>query len=145
MRRIVVDASVVVKWLLPEREGEQDVEKALHVLHLVKASEVRVYQPPHWLAEASAVVAKLSPGTARQDIEDLCEIGFDVIETREVYVGACDLSCKLNHHLFDTLYHAVALVLDDAFLITADERYYRKAKKIGHIMLLENIVRAVGT
>ncbi|MGA7874879.1 MAG: type II toxin-antitoxin system VapC family toxin [Desulfoferrobacter sp.] len=145
MRRVVVDASVVVKWLLPEREGERDVEKALHVLQLVKASEVRVYQPPHWLAEASAVVSKLSPATAREDIEDLCEIGFDVIETREVYVGACDLSCKLNHHLFDTLYHAVALVLDDAFLITADERYYRKAEKIGHIILLENIPRAVGS
>jgi len=143
MKRIVVDASVIVKWLLPAHEGEENVEKALQVLQFVKASELSVHQPPHWLAEAAAVVTRLSPDTAKEDIEDLCEMDFEVIDTREMYLAACELSSKLNHHLFDTLYHAVALVLDDAILITADERYYRKAEAVGHIVFLENIRQAV--
>jgi hypothetical protein len=45
---------------------------------------------------------------------------------------------RLNHHLFDTLYHAVGLQAPNATLITADERYYRKAEPLGHIVLLED-------
>ena len=41
----------------------------------------------------------------------------------------------------DTLYHAVALNLPDAFLITADERFYHKAESLGHILLLKDINR----
>jgi predicted nucleic acid-binding protein len=141
MKRAVMDASVIVKWLLPDREEEEDVGEALQVLRLVKSSRINVYQPPHWLAEAAAVVTRLSPDTAMEDIEDLCEMDFEVLNTRDVYLTACELSSKLNHHLFDTLYHAVALNLPDAILITADERYYHKAESMGHIMLLEDINR----
>ena len=47
-----------------------------------------------------------------------------------------DLANGLNHHLFDTLYHAVALCEPDANLITADERYFLKASHKGKITLL---------
>jgi predicted nucleic acid-binding protein len=141
MKRIVVDASVVVKWLLPVREEEQDVEEALQVLRLIRDLRLSVHQPPHWLAEAAAVVTRLSPDNAPQDIQDLCEMGFEVIGTHEVYTRACELSSRLDHHLFDTLYHAVGLTIADATLITADERYYRKARKVGRISLLKNIGR----
>mgnify|MGYP001811251789 CR=1 FL=1 len=46
-----------------------------------------------------------------------------------------DLAIRLNHHLFDTLYHAVALHTSRAVLITADRRYFTKAEPIGHIVL----------
>jgi predicted nucleic acid-binding protein len=139
MKRVVVDASVIVKWLLPDREEEENAGEALQVLQLIKASRLEVHQPPHWLAEAAAVVTRLCSDTAMDDIEDLCEMDFEILDSREVYLKACDLSFTLNHHLFDTLYHAVALNLPDAVLITADERYYRKAESVGHIVLLENI------
>jgi predicted nucleic acid-binding protein len=48
---------------------------------------------------------------------------------------AADLSISLNHHLFDTLYHAVALE-QDAALVTADEAYFAKARHLGSIELL---------
>jgi predicted nucleic acid-binding protein len=40
--------------------------------------------------------------------------------------------------LFDTLYHATAFHFGDAVLVTADERYYRKAKGHGRITLLKD-------
>lgn len=141
MKRVVVDASVVVKWLLPDRQGEEHVAEALHVLQLIQVSPFRVWQPPHWLAEAAAVVTRLSPATARQDIEDLWALQFEILDTAEVSLTACELSSRLHHHLFDTLYHAVALNLADALLITADETYYRKAEAIGRMALLRDLDR----
>ena len=45
------------------------------------------------------------------------------------------MSIALDHHLFDTLYHAVALE-EGATLVTADETYYGKAKDLGGVGLL---------
>ena len=61
---------------------------------------------------------------------------FSVITDIEVYHKACDLSASLKQHLFDTLYHAVALTEFATMLITADEQYYRKAHKAGRIVRL---------
>ena len=68
---------------------------------------------------------------------------LETLNTTEVYLKACELSSKLCHHLFDTLYHAVALILPDAILITADEHYYRKSNSVGRILLLESIRQSV--
>ncbi|MDH5538163.1 MAG: hypothetical protein OEY03_02050 [Rhizobacter sp.] len=43
------------------------------------------------------------------------------------------LSRDLDHHLFDTLDHAVALASKDALPITADARYLAKASSSGPI------------
>ena len=52
-----------------------------------------------------------------------------------MYQRAIELACQHNHHLFDTLYHAAALE-ESATLITADRRYYDKARREGQIILL---------
>ncbi len=56
----------------------------------------------------------------------------------DVYEQACHLSVELNHHLFDTLYHAVALRASDAVFITADTQYLRKAARLGNIIELKD-------
>ena len=61
-----------------------------------------------------------------------------VVETPEVYITASKLAVSLDQHLFDTLYHAVALASPDCTLVTADERYYVKARKEGSIALLRD-------
>jgi predicted nucleic acid-binding protein len=70
MKHLVVDASVVVKWVLPDRDDEAHAEKALRILELVKESKAVIHQPPHWLAETAAVIERLSPATAIEDIRD---------------------------------------------------------------------------
>ncbi|MBT8342866.1 MAG: type II toxin-antitoxin system VapC family toxin [Desulfatitalea sp.] len=138
MKHIVADTSIVVKWVLPDRDDEGHADKALRILELIRESRVAVHQPPHWLAETSAVIQRLSPETAMADIEDLCAINFDVIEAPEVYLKACELSSELKHHIFDTLYHAVALLMQDTVLVTADRKYFGKAESYGNIALLES-------
>jgi predicted nucleic acid-binding protein len=138
MMRVVADASVVVKWLLPVRDNEQDVEQALNLLRSARGDAVMLYEPPHWLAEAAAVVTRLSAATAEQDIADLHAMAIRVVDSEAVYLTASRLSRELDHHLFDTLYHAVALNVDDAVLVTADERYFTKAAGRGRVVLLRD-------
>jgi hypothetical protein len=52
---------------------------------------------------------------------------------------AADMSVALNHHLFDTLYHSLALE-EGATLVTADEVYFAKAKDLGAIVPLAEFV-----
>ena len=131
MTRVVADASVVVKWLLPDDEA--DLPQALRLLDDVRTGRVRLVQPPHWLAEVAAVLARLSPETAADDVADLATITCEVVRTVSMYRRAVDLAVRLDHHLFDTLYHAVALETPGARFVTADDRYYRKAHAQGRI------------
>ena len=134
----VADASVALKWFLPSAEAEEDHDRAVALLKGVKSGQIVLREPPHWLAEVAAVLSRLAPASARQSIEDLCALRIPVMETAEIYVTASKLAVSLDQHLFDTLYHAVALASPDCTLVTADERYYRKACKEGSITLLRD-------
>ncbi len=55
---------------------------------------------------------------------------------------AVDLAIRLEHHVFDTLYHAVAFEYRDARFVTADDGYYRKADPAGRIVRLSEFASA---
>lgn len=137
MALIVADASAVLAWLFPAREPTAVAAGADKLWQAVHTGVTELRQPPHWLAEVAAVVARVSPNTAKDDVRNLADLEIPVLDTAAVYLKATELSIELEHHLFDTLYHAVALELDGATLVTADERYFRKARDRGRIARLE--------
>ncbi len=140
MKRYVLDASVVVKWFFSETPREHDAPKALELLHAIKTEEVSLVQPPHWLAEAAAVISRLNSTIAPEAVNLLYAMEFPISDSLEVYQIATELSQNIPHHLFDTIYHAVALSLEDTHLITADMQYFRKAKFYGSILSLRDLV-----
>ena len=91
-------------------------------------------QPPHFLAEVAAVLAREQPSTAGEDLLHLQSVEWEVAEWPWVYARAVELSVRLRHHLFATLYHATALHHEGARLVTADEAYIRKARAEGGIV-----------
>lgn len=132
---VVVDASVVVKWLLPDPEAEPDMDRALALLEDVRDGNVTPLQPPHWLAEVAAVINRLHPSIATRSVELLYAMELPVAQELDVFRRAVLLGETLRHHVFDTLYHAVALE-HDATLISADEQYCQKADHLGSILRL---------
>ncbi|MBS0184404.1 MAG: type II toxin-antitoxin system VapC family toxin [Nitrospira sp.] len=140
MTTVVLDASVIIKWVFADRAEESHSFQALQILQLINESRLGVVQPPHWLAEAAAVIARLDPVRARQAVSLLYALELPIMTDVEVYQKACDLSASLAQHVFDTLYHAVALHESGAMLVTADERYYRKAHRIGRIAMLKDFI-----
>lgn len=145
MTRFVLDASVVVKWLFQDRPDESDALHALQILHLIRNSRLSVIQPPHWLAEVAAVTTRLEPQWARAAVSLLFTMEFPISSGMDVYLKACDLSGSLKQHLFDTLYHAVALTEPDTIFVTADDRYYRRAASAGKIVRLKEFTLPSGS
>lgn len=137
---LVLDASVAIKWFLRFREGEDHCQRALEILARVGDGRVRMVQPPHFLAEMGAVLAREKPGDGLADLSDLMIVEFEAAAEPAVYETACELAVRLGQHLFDTLYHAVALHTPGATLVTADKRYFRNASDVGHIALLADLV-----
>jgi len=133
---IVLDASVILKWLLEDPTKEPDTEKALALMEAVVHGKLEILQPVHWLIEVAAVAARLTPRTAVQDVGMLSAMQFPTSDDPAVLLRATALAIETDHHLFDTLYHAVALEHDDAVLVTADDRYRRKAERYGMIVAL---------
>lgn len=135
---VVLDASVVLKWLLEDPVRETDTEKAFAVIESVVQGHLEVLQPVHWLAEVAAVAARLTPQTAVSDVELLSAMEFPTTDEPIVIRRATSLAIETNHHLFDTLYHAVALEYDDAVMVTADDQYLGKAQNRGRIVALRD-------
>jgi predicted nucleic acid-binding protein len=133
--RWVLDASVMIKWALPERR-EAGTAQAEAFLHAFTSRSVELLEPPHWLAEVAAVVSRLAPEQASEITALLHALEVPVYAEADAYLAAVELSVRHRHHLFDTLYHGVALACPDTVLVTADEAYLRRARSAGRIVRL---------
>ena len=133
---VVADASVALKWFFRTRVDEADVAAALGLLAGVAEGRISLLEPPHFVAEVAAVLARESPQTASTDLQDILAIEMRVGADQKTYDRALALAKRYKHHLFDTLYHALALATPGAILVTADSAYWRKARSEGAIVHL---------
>lgn len=135
MSSLTLDANIIIKWIFPEI-SEDHIPQALSILKGIKAGQINVIQPPQWLAEVAAVIARIQPKIMDESISLLDAMELPIVAVPEVYHLAGKLSQEFNHHLFDTLYHAVALYQGNTQFVTADEKYYKKAFKKGGMVRL---------
>ena len=127
----VIDASVALKWFLSSRPDEADAPAALNLLAAHVDGRIRLLQPPHFQAEVCAALARVAPESITDNLRDLLDLSIPVRDDPLVYARAMQLGRQLDHHVFDTLYHAVALETEGAQLVTADDAYRRKALRHG--------------
>ena len=135
--KVVADASVTIAWLFAANADEPGGDSALELFEASGTGLIELMQPPHWIAETVAVAVRKDPSRTEAVIAILKALGVETEATADILVRAADLANRLNHHLFDTLYHAVALETG-ATLVTADDRYFAKARSQGHIVLLRD-------
>lgn len=134
----VIDASVAVKWIITEPDVEADLPAALALLDRVRERPIPVIQPLHWLVEVMAVVGRARPQIAPEAMRLLLALELPVVDDPAVLERGLVMAVELRHHFFDTLYHAVALERG-AILVTADDAYYRKARRFGGIVRLAEL------
>lgn len=133
---VVADASVALKWFLADSPLEDHTVPALAILKGAVQGEIQLLQPVHFIAEVAAVLARLKPQEAQDDLMNLLAIERRTVDSPEVYSSAVVLASTLGQHVFDTLYHALALRTASAVLVTADRRYFDKARHLGQIAWL---------
>ena len=129
----VVDASVALKWFLGEGD-EPDTRAALRLLEHYADGGTSFVAPVHFTAEVASVLARKRPDSMHACTDDLRALSIPVRDDPLVFARAMELARDLDHHLFDTLYHAVALAETDAVLVTVDRRYFAKARGRGRIV-----------
>lgn len=138
MNIYVVDASVAIKWFVDDDDTEANIDQATQLLIAAQRQDALFLQPPHWVSEVAAVLARLTPKTAGRSVDAILALAFVKTANKPThYQRAISLALELDHHLFDTFYHAIALEMNGT-LITADERYYKKAKRLGSILMLDD-------
>jgi len=136
LKHLVLDASVCLKWFLPEY-GEQDVDVAQELQSQMRRGEIALIQPAVWHSEIASVLARKLPLLAHELTTRLTRIEAKIESDRVCMLRAVDLSVQLHHHFFDTIYHATAIE-HGIDLVTADEHYYHKARGLGSIVLLKD-------
>ena len=101
----------------------------------IERSDAELLAPVHWAAEIIGVLVRLDPAVVDDALLLLDDMSATLVQGVPVLRRAADMAISLEHHLFDTLYHAVALETG-ATLVTADEAYFNKAKTLGGIVRL---------
>ena len=132
---IVIDASVAVKWVIPE--ADSDLALALRTEELVS--------PAIWLAEASNALwrlVRLGQLAADQALTRMLQLKSAPVSTSEIgslVEQALRLAIEIDHPVYDCLY--LALAIDRAtHVVTDDGRFARAADRPG----LEGRVRRLG-
>lgn len=131
----VLDACVVLKWILPERE---DVENALALKNDFSEGRIDLMVPEHLVIEACNTIVKKLPDFLVSFFNRLNNIFTPHRLNEEVVLLAGQLVGRCPRiSFYDAAYHALAISKRATF-ITSDEKYYQMVRKEGHVMLLKN-------
>lgn len=124
---VVVDASVVIKWFVPEA-GSDAASRLL-------ASEDRLEAPDLLFAEiANAIWKKVLRGQLTRAesqllVRDIEKIAVNTTPCRALANDAHAVALITSRSVYDSMYVALALRLDTR-VITADERFFQALQSI---------------
>ncbi len=138
-QRLVIDASVAVKWLLPEEDSEQAIA-------LLEAG-YDLYAPDLLTSEIGNVLWKksrrdgLSAATVRRLLSEFLDIRLRQSDSRQLAADALEIAHRHDRSFYDSLYLALAYTIDGT-LVTTDARFVNALADTPHaarIASLKNI------
>lgn len=138
MKKYIVDASVILKWVL-EKEKEPDHDKAIGLLHAWVSGEVGISAPGLWTYEVANILGRALPDEASQKMKLLLDLQINVIDCSEQMIRQCLVwmkECQVT--FYDAAYLAAAYEID-AVLLTSDDKFREKMKKDERICLLKDL------
>jgi predicted nucleic acid-binding protein len=125
---LVVDASVCLKWLVPE-EGS---EIASRLLASHSRGELSIFMPDIAPVEvANALWSHRSDGLSHEDaadmVSDVLSSAIVFFESAVLLSRAMDIAYRVGTSVYDSLYVAAAEALEARF-VTADKRLLSRVK-----------------
>ncbi|MDR3566505.1 MAG: type II toxin-antitoxin system VapC family toxin [Syntrophobacteraceae bacterium] len=138
MGRHVVDASVILKWVLGE-EREAEWNKALGLLNDWVGGRVELMAPDLWVYEVGNFLGRRLPEQALEKMELLFNLKFSSIALTENMLRLCFHWMAENGVTFyDASYLAVAEETK-SILVTADAKFAEKMSRPQFICLLRDL------
>jgi predicted nucleic acid-binding protein len=134
--RLVVDASVAIKWVVPEEDSE--------LADALVTSRAQLHAPAFIAMEVTNALwlkmrrGELDEAKAHASLEYLRKIPLAAWQGEEPLPQTLSLARMLDHAVYDCAYLALALHLD-AIYVTADRRFWRKTQ--GKRELADRVLR----
>ena len=122
MSGYVVDASVVIKWFIPEIHSEVALQ--------ARRSRDRLHVPDFITLELGSVIAKkirrgeLTQEDGRTILKELRHLPLQRHADARLFPAAYELALDTQQSLYDCLYLALAEAVDGR-MITADRKFYK--------------------
>lgn len=127
--RYVVDASVAVKWLLPEEHTEQ-AERLLVEGNTLAAPDLLYSEVGNSLWKR-VKGREMTQEAGREALLRLTEIEILVTPANLLLDKAFELACDHGRTVYDSIY--LALTLEErAILVTGDKRFYNSMLRTPH-------------
>lgn len=139
MKAIVLDASVILKAVLP-KENEVEERKTLKIFEKYRKGEIEIFVPIFWVFEVGNTLSRKLP------LEKV-QLGFTLLLSqgfKEYNLSQSELleiskfSSQNNVSFYDASYHLLAHFIDAVF-VTADKKYFEKFEKDRHIRLISTL------
>lgn len=127
MTVVVVDASVAIKWFVPEIRSDAAVQ-------LLERSVEFLAPDLLFVETANAVWKKVRRGELRADrarklVSDMTRMAVDAVPSRNLVIDAYPIADVAGLTVYDATYLALAVRLDTE-LVTADAKLYSRARRI---------------
>ncbi len=139
-RKYIVDASVAVKWFIPEDYSEI----ALRILEGFKDLRITLYAPDSMKLEFINAIRKyyirgiITGDLMNSILEEMRKIPINYVEIDwELVVEALKIAVKNNITVYDAYYIATSQK-HNIQVVTADEKFYNTIAKKYNVILLKN-------
>ena len=126
MKPIIVDASVAVKWFIPESDSDQAI-KYLNGRHRLAAPDLIHIEVANtfWKLSQRGV---LSDDEALGLIRDFLLLPLEIYDSHIILASAMEIATNTQRTVYDSLYLALALELNGT-VVTADTRMVNALKR----------------
>ena len=132
---VVIDTSVILKWVLPS-DDEPDAARALQLREAILDDTMPVLLPQLWLYEVGNTIARRFPVHAAAWLSALMKFALaEAVPSSPWITKTLELTARYDATFYDACYHALAM-LHKGVLVTADTKYFGKAREAGSIALL---------
>lgn len=135
-KKYVLDASVVLKWVLNESEHKRQAQKLQEDF---MKGQIECSAPAHLFAELSNTLGRTFPDFAITLLSQLKQLGIReyILSPKLCFLGVELMQKASKISFYDAAYHALALQ-EKAIFITADSRYYKDMHKEGNLLHLKD-------
>lgn len=134
----VVDASIVIKWFIEEKDSTQAIslkDKHINGETIIIAPDLLIYEVANVLVFSKIFTLE----EIKRCLQDLYELEIDLINpSPDVTLLASEIAINKQISIYDACYIALAKELDIK-LVTADEKLYNLTKELQCLELLSNI------
>jgi len=137
---VIVDASVVAKWFIPEEDSDKAVK--LRNRHIdgsltLMAPDLIVYE----VVNALTYHPEISDEAIREDIEALFMIDLELVPpSTELVASIADKARQLAISIYDSSYLVLAEITATN-LVTADKKFYDRVKETKQVLILDELDR----